>query len=72
MGLTYKIEATMYGPRGGGRTVFQEEGPVYLTCWNFRFHGRIHLFVVVANIFIPLLITMLSIKKLFDKHWLNE
>lgn len=62
----------MCGPRGGGRTVFQEEGPAYLTCWNFRFHERIHFFVVVANIFIPLHITMPSIKKIFDKHRLNE
>lgn len=70
MRLAGKIEATMCGPRGGGRTVFQEESPAYLICLNFRFHERIHFFVVVDT-FISLLITMFSIKNIFDKHWLN-
>lgn len=72
MGLAGKTEATLWGPKGGGRTVFQEEGPAYLICLNFRFHERIHFFVVVVDIFISLLITMASIKNVFDKHWINE
>lgn len=68
---TGKIEATMCIPRGGGRTVFQEEDAGYFICLKFRFHERILFFVVVVDIFIPLLVTMSSIKKIFDKHWLN-
>ena len=40
--LMGKTEATMCGPRGGGRAVLQGEALRVFPCSDFRLHERIH------------------------------